>query len=135
MGNNTPEGMIENCELYIMEMTDNGGQRQLGLMDNGKWHTLENDKLRNTRQWETRNQGNGGKWSSLQVGVSLVLMQMNKGYELYTFYRKCGTAWMNYHHLKTVINPIGFTINTHCHRKIEMIHKSFVYTFIHILVS
>ncbi len=48
MGNNTPEEIIENWELHIMEMIDNGAQRQLGIID---------------KQWDMTDQGNGGKWS------------------------------------------------------------------------
>ncbi len=40
-----------------------------------------------------------------------------------------------YYQLKIVIISIDYIINTHCRRKIEMVRKSFLYTFIHIFVS
>ncbi len=44
------------------------------------------------------------------------------------------TKCVDYHQIKTVIIPIGFTISCNCHANIEMVQQSAVYTFTHLFV-
>ncbi len=86
IGNDRPGGKADSGKVCTMGMRYNGDERQLGIIDNGKWQTMGEYQL---KWWWHITMGNDRTWGMADNG-ELYIMEMrdNKGWKTIRNYIK-----------------------------------------------